>query len=116
MRFGRLRFGSIEINGVTHAHDVVIDRGRVRKRKKKPSQKFREEFGHTPISVEEKVPWKCHRLVIGTGNYGSLPVMDDVKLEARRRKVELLMIPTGEAIIEMNKGPKATNAILHVTC
>ena len=116
MRFGRLRFGSIEIDGVTYAHDVVIDRGRVRKRKKKPSQKFREEFGHTPLSIEEKVPWKCRRLTIGTGNYGSLPVMDDVKLEARRRKVELLILPTREAIIEMAKEPKTTNAILHVTC
>ena len=42
MRFGRLRFGSIEIDGVTYTHDVVIDHGRVRKRKKKPSRKFRE--------------------------------------------------------------------------
>ena len=116
MRFGRLRFGSIEIDGVTHPHDVVIDRGRVRKRKKKPSQRYRGEFGHTPLSVDEKVPWKCHRLVIGAGNYGSLPVMDDVKLEARRRNVELLILPTREAILEMAKEPKATNAILHVTC
>ena len=64
MRFGRLRFGSITIDGMTYAHDVIIDRGKVRKRKKKPSQKFREEFGHTPVSVEEKLPWKCHRLVM----------------------------------------------------
>jgi hypothetical protein len=28
----------------------------VRKRKKKPSKKFRDEFGHTPVSVEEKIP------------------------------------------------------------
>ena len=116
MRFGRLRFGSITIDGMTYSHDVIIDRGKVRKRKKKPSQKFREEFGHTPVSVEEKLPWKCHRLVIGTGNYGSLPVMDDVKLEARRRKIELLIIPTNEAIVEIGKEPKDTNAILHVTC
>jgi len=40
MRFGRLHFGSITINGVKYTRDVVIDRGRVGKRKKKPSQKF----------------------------------------------------------------------------
>ena len=56
MRFGRLRFGSLEIDGVTYTHDVVIDRGRVRKRKKKPSRKFREEFGPIPLSVEERFP------------------------------------------------------------
>jgi hypothetical protein len=60
---------------------VVIDRGTVRKRKKKPSKKFRDAFGHTPLSVEEKIPWKCRRLVIGSGT-GALPVMKEVKREA----------------------------------
>jgi hypothetical protein len=54
MDFGKFHFGSIAINGVTYEHDVVIDRGKIRKRKKKPSKKFREQFGHTPVSVEEK--------------------------------------------------------------
>jgi hypothetical protein len=116
MRFGKLRFGSITIDSVTYSHDVIIDGGKIRKRRKKPSRQFRQEFGHTPVSLEEKLPWKCHRLVIGTGNYGSLPVMDDVKLEARRRKIELLIFPTTEAILEIDKEPKDTNAILHVTC
>ena len=52
--------------GSTYEQDVVIDRGEIRKRKKAPSRRFREEFGHTPLSIEEKIPWKCHRLVIGT--------------------------------------------------
>ena len=116
MDFDRLSFGSIAIDGVTYTHDVVIDRGRVYKRKKKSSKKYREQFGHTPLSVEEKLPWKCKRLVVGTGKYGSLPVMDDVKVEARRRKIELLTMPTDEAIEVLAKKPQHTNAILHVTC
>lgn len=116
MRFGRLRFGSITIDGRSYTHDVIIDRGEVRKRKKKPSKQFREDFGHTPVSIEEKLPWKCRRLIIGTGNYGSLPVMDEVKCEARRRKIELIFIPTDEAIDLLTKHPQDTNAILHVTC
>jgi hypothetical protein len=116
MRFGRLRFGSITIDGQSYTHDVIIDRGEVHKRKKKPSKKFRKEFGHTPVSIEEKVPWKCHRLIIGTGNYGSLPVMDEVKREADRRKIELLIIPTNEAIDLLASDSPETNAILHVTC
>ena len=67
MDFGGFQFGSIKIDGVSYKHDVVIDRGKIRKRRKKPSKKFREEFGHTPVSVEEEIPWKCDRLVIGTG-------------------------------------------------
>ena len=47
-------------------------------------------IGHTPLSIEEKIPQKCHRLVIGTGAYGRLPVMKEVTREAERRRVELL--------------------------
>ena|SRR5215471_12941198 len=115
MHFQEFSFGVIRIDGVTYEHDVVIDRGDVRKRKKEPSKKFRAEFGHTPISVDEKIPWRCRRLIIGTGT-GALPVMDDVKSEAKRRKVSVLVLPTGAAIEELKKHPDETNAILHVTC
>jgi hypothetical protein len=116
MGFGSFRFGSIEIDGNTYEHDVVMDRGEIRKRKKKPSKKFREQFGHTPLSVDEKMPWKCKQLVIGTGAYGRLPVMEEVKQEARRRNVELLILPTAEAIKALEKEAKGANAVLHVTC
>ena len=63
MRFQKFSFGSIRIDGTTYEHDVVIDRGKISKRRKKPSKKFREAFGHTPISIEEQIPWQCKRLV-----------------------------------------------------
>ena len=116
MRFDDFSFGSIRIDGVTYEYDVVVDRGKIRRRKKKPSRKFREEFGHTPLSTEEKIPWRCHRLVVGTGNYSALPVMKDVKFEAKRRKVELVIRLTADAIKLLNEQAKGTNAILHVTC
>src|SRR5216110_3049670 len=115
MRCQKFSFGSIRIDGTTYEHDVVIDRGEVRKRKKKPSKKFREAFGHTPISQKEAIPWRCRRLVIGTGT-GALPVMDEVKKEAKRRHVQLLVLPTVKAIEELRENPEETNAILHVTC
>jgi hypothetical protein len=115
MRFEKFSFGSIRIDGATYEHDVVIDRGKVGKRKKKPSRKFREPFGHTPLSPDEKIPWKCRRLVIGTGT-GALPVMAEVKREAARRKIELLVLPTAKAIEVLKENPDETNAILHVTC
>ena len=115
MRFDGFSFGSIRINGVSYDHDVVIDRGEVSKRKKKASKKFREAFGHTPLSLKEDIPWKCSRLVIGTGT-GALPVMEEVKAEAQRRKIELLILPTAEAIEVLKQKAEGTNAILHVTC
>jgi hypothetical protein len=115
VNFEAFSFGSIRIDGLTYEHDVIIDRGAVRKRKKKPSKQFREKFGHTPVSVAEEIPWDCKRLVIGTGG-GALPVMDQVKQEAEQRKVKLAILPTAEAIKELKRHPRDTNAILHVTC
>ena len=115
MRFEDFSFGSIRIDGTTYEHDVAIDRGQVRKRKKKQSKKYRGEFGHTPLSAEEDIPWKCRRLVIGTGVNASLPVMKEVKQEAKLRQLELLVLPTGEAIKVLERDPEA-NAILHLTC
>ncbi|HWZ51620.1 MAG TPA: MTH938/NDUFAF3 family protein [Granulicella sp.] len=115
MHFDKFSFGTLRIDGSTYERDVVIDRGEIRKRKKTPSRKFHDAFGHTPLSIGEKIPWKCHRLVVGTGAYGRLPVMQEVKREAERRHVELIIVPTSEAIRLMEREP-AANAILHVTC
>ena len=116
MRFDNFCFGEILIDGTAYDHDVVIDRGELRRRKKKPSKKYRDQYAHTPLSADEEIPWECQRLVIGTGAYGALPVMDGVKEEAARRGVELTILPTAQAIEELVKATEETNAILHVTC
>jgi hypothetical protein len=43
-------------------------------------------------------------------------VVEEVQREAEHRKVELVVLPTSQAVDEVNKNPEATNAILHVTC
>ena len=53
--------------------------------------------------------------MIGTGT-GALPVMQEVKREAKRRKIKLLILPTKQAIKELKQKPDETNAVLHVTC
>jgi hypothetical protein len=115
MNFEAFSFGSIRIDGTTYKYDVVIDRGQVSKRNKKPSKKFRAAFGHTPLSIEEDLPWRCRRLVVGTGT-GDLPIMDEVKREADRREIELVILPTAEAIKTLQENPEQSNAILHLTC
>lgn len=112
-----IAFGEIEIEGRRYPHDVVIERGRVRKRSKAPSKAFRDQFGHTPLTAGEAIPWHGRRLIIGTGADGQLPVMDDVLVEAARRDIEVVAVPTKDACrllraIEMSR----VNAILHVTC
>ena len=116
MRVSDYSFGSVRVDGVTYDYDLVIDRGKIRKRKKAPSRKFRGEYGHTPLSIAEDIPWRCRRLVIGTGADGALPVMQQVRDEARRRKVDLVVLPTAEAIGMLTGAAANINAILHLTC
>jgi hypothetical protein len=116
MRFTGYSFGSVQIDGVTYDHDLIIDRGKIRKRKKAASRKLRDAYGHTPLSVAEDIPWRCRRLVIGTGATGTLPVMKQVRDEARRRKVDLVVLPTAQAIGMLSETITDTNAILHLTC
>ena len=94
----------------------MIDRGDIHKRRKKASKRYRNDFGHTPLSLAEEIPWNCRRLVVGTGAEGSLPVMEEVRAEAREREVELVIVPTARAIELLNQSGKRTNAIIHVTC
>ena len=116
VRVSGYSFGSVRVDGVTYDHDLIIDRGKIRKRKKGASRRFRGEYGHTPLSAAEDIPWRCRQLVIGTGADGALPVMDEVREEARRRHVELVILPTAQAIGALAQATKDTNAILHVTC
>jgi hypothetical protein len=112
-----LGFGSIEVDGREYEHDVVIEGGRVRQRKKKPSKPYRNEFGHTPLSAEEELPWGGSRLIIGTGAYGSLPIMPDVVEEAGRRGVDLAALPTEDACqLIASLDEREVYAVLHVTC
>jgi hypothetical protein len=116
MRLTDYSFGSIRVDGVTYDHDLIIDHGKIRKRKKAASRKFRDRYGHTPLSVAEDIPWRCRRLVIGTGAHGALPVMQQVRDEARRHKIDLVVLPTAEAIGALTEAAADTNAILHLTC
>ena len=116
MRFTEYSFGSMRVDGVTYNHDLIIDHGKIRKRKKAASRKFRGAYGHTPLSIEEDIPWQCRRPVIGTGADGALPVMKEVEKEVRHRKVDLVVLPTIQAIGILNETMKNTNAVLDVTC
>jgi hypothetical protein len=112
-----LGFGQIEIEGKRYRADLVIERGQVRRRHKKPSKPYRDRFGHTPLSGAEEIPWGGPRLIVGTGADGLLPIMPEVYDVARRRNVEIVALPT-ESACRLIADLKRTNvnAVLHVTC
>ena len=110
-------FGELDVDGHRFAKDVVIEAGQVRKRKKKPSKPYRSEFGHTPLSADEELPWRGSQLIIGTGAYGSLPITPGVNEEADRRGVTLIAVPTREACqLISDLDASQVHAVLHVTC
>jgi hypothetical protein len=53
MRFTGYSFGSLPVDGVTYDHGLVIDRGKIRKRKKAASRKFRCGYRYIPLSAAE---------------------------------------------------------------
>jgi hypothetical protein len=83
--------------------------------KKRPTEKFREQFGHTPLAIAEEISWQCSQLVMGSGAYGRLPVIQKVEREGGRHKIKLLVLPAIDAVQVLKRGPKATNTVLRVT-
>ena len=112
-----ISFGLIEIGGRQFEHDVVVEGGLVRRRKKGRSKAYRARYGHTPLSLDEAIPWSARRLIIGTGVSGQLPIMPELYEEARRRGVEIVAETTDVAcrLLEAADPPDVA-AVLHVTC
>jgi hypothetical protein len=117
MKARLIAFGEIEVEKQLYDHDVVIEAGKVSKRKKGPSKQYREQTGHTPLSIKEHIPWGGNQLIVGTGSYGRLPVMPEIEHEATRRGIKLVAVPTEEACrLLKDLKPKDAYAILHTTC
>ena len=108
-------FGDLRIKGERYERDVVIDAGRIRRRRKGPSKARRGEFGHTPLTSAEDIPWGGRRLIVGAD--AALPITPDVYAEADRRGIFITALPTRDACRLLAK-LEATEvyAVLHVTC
>ncbi len=110
-------FGEVELDGRRYEHDVMIEGGVVHRRNKGPSKDLRGQYGHTPLSVREAIPWGGRRLIVGTGVDGQLPIVPEVFDEAARRGIEVVALRTEEACRLLGTVETAkVRAILHVTC
>jgi hypothetical protein len=104
-----------EPRGRQYENDIVIEGGRVRKRKKEPSKPYCDEFGHTPLSADE-APW-------GGGPLNTAPALRfatdhaQVLEEARRRSIDLTALPTQDAcrlITDLDRDE--VYSVLKITC
>lgn len=119
-------FGWVVINGVKYEHDVlVLPDGSVLRRRKELSKKLRGVFGHTPFSLDEfeDLLNVCGRspeiLVIGSGQYSDLPVMEDVLRRAKELGIKVIVKRTPEALTllkELLAEGRSVAGVIHVTC
>jgi len=114
MNVNDISFGTINIDGENYNKDLIIDNGVIKKRDKEVSKKYAAKYGHTPLSVDENIPWNCRRLIVGTGQSSALSVMEEVRDLAVQMGVELKLMSTPEAVKHINDPD--TNFILHLTC
>jgi hypothetical protein len=113
----RPRFGEIATAGVRFDLDVIVGRGRVRRRKKGPSKAYRDQFGHTPPSADGEIPSSTPGLVTRTGAAGRLPMMTEVPTRPSLGVVEVVELPTAKGCrLLRSVQPKEVNAILHGPC
>jgi hypothetical protein len=117
-RIDKTDFGSITIEGKVYNHDVVIrPTGKVKKRKKKLSKAV---YGtsHT-LSLDEAkdiIRKGATRLIIGTGHYGALQLSEEAAKYFKKKKIQVTMRPTPEAIQKWNESKEPVIGLFHVTC
>ena len=117
-------FGYIVIDGRRYSEDIVLCGDKVFERPKYLSRKYRETYNHTPLSREEvaEILGRCpgvEAVVIGTGQYGALPVMDEAISYLREQGIEYYVDKTPRAIDyvrNLARSGRRFLAILHLTC
>lgn len=117
MEFDYPGFGRIVVDGEIFDHDVILEGGQIRARDKTPSRRWKSRYGHTPLTAEEDIPWSGHRLIIGSGHSGRLPILGEVEEMAESKGVEIEVMLTSEACDLLSDADLSDVAsVLHVTC
>ncbi len=114
-------FGYIVIDGVRYDHDVILF-DKVQRRRKELSADLKKKYGHTPLTGREITEYfgkkKPEVLVIGTGQYGVLPLVE-VEETASKLGISVIKARAPEAIEIYNRlkdEGRRVAAIFHVTC
>jgi hypothetical protein len=117
-RIDNTEFGSITIEGMVSEHDVIIRlNSQVEKRKKKLSKSV---YGTSHIVSLDEAKYiyeeKAERLVIGAGQQGMVKLSNEAAEYLKRKKCQVELLPTREAIQVWNEAEGAVIGLFHVTC
>ena len=121
MIFEKTKFGSIIIDGVKYTHDLYLNLdGTITKRKKELSKPYSK--GHTvlgPDEIKYLLDQKPETIIIGTGQFGILPMPKESKELLDNSGVIIIKTKTPNALPMLNallKQKAKLVAILHLTC
>ncbi|MCD6492104.1 MAG: MTH938/NDUFAF3 family protein [Candidatus Njordarchaeia archaeon] len=118
------KFGQIRIGEKIYNFDVIVTADlSIIKRPKYLSKHKKKQYGHTPLTKEEieyilNLTEKPEIIIIGCGQYGSLPIEEEAKELLRSLKINVIIQKTPEAIQTFSNYVKRKNilGIFHVTC
>lgn len=106
-------FGVIEIDGQKYESDVIIYPDKI------AGEWWRSE-GHNLVleDIKSILDYNPDVLVVGTGCYGAMQVLPEVRKEIKSKGVELIAEKTGEAIEIFNEleTKKKVVGAFHLTC
>lgn len=112
-KIDKYSFGHITIDGVDYENDVIIVPSGVK-------ADWWRKRGHevSVFDLAEALTPKPKLLIIGTGANGECEVLDEVEAMCRSLEIELIAVPTPEAVVEYNSLEEKENAVcaLHLTC
>lgn len=112
------KFGSIIIGGKRYGRDVLILPDGTVKQRKGGFWKF---DSHTikKGEIEELVKANPKVVVVGIGAIAKAKLAADAQLRAKEAKVELIALPSQEAVERLNRlvdEGKRVAALIHITC
>jgi len=107
-------FGRIVVNGKVYDSDIIIFPEYIKR------NWWRIEGHKLHVDdIRDVLKYKPDILIVGTGAYGMLKILEDTAKKIREEGIKLIALPTEEACKEYNKlvkkGYKVV-AALHLTC
>ncbi|KXB03218.1 hypothetical protein AKJ47_02670 [candidate division MSBL1 archaeon SCGC-AAA261G05] len=117
-------FGWITIDGKKYDHDLVIYPNAIEERKKWiTKEKHGTSHMFTRKEMEEYLknvePEEIEVVVIGTGQYGKLGLLDEAKKLLEENEIEAVELKTPKAVERFEEGEEPRSrklGIFHVTC
>ena len=113
MKIDSYSFGKIMVDGTKYTSDIIILKNRV-------IDSWWRKDGHKLyiVDIEEALKEKPDILIVGTGAYGVLKVLQETIDYLNEHGIELIVLKTDQAVERFNKESKEKTvyAALHLTC